>query len=105
MDNHLLRFQEKKFLFYDFETFNLNLHDSFNLPWQIAVKRVEVVNNNGIKKLITITNFVINSDINDNKGPCVKSLISWAFLDKYNPYDSEKLSEIAKDNTLIINIL
>ena len=47
MDNHLLRFQEKKFLFYDFETFNLNLHDSFNLPWQIAVKRVEVVNNNG----------------------------------------------------------
>ena len=41
MDNHLLRFQEKQFLFYDFETFNLNLHDSFNLPWQIGMIKVK----------------------------------------------------------------
>ena len=36
MDSHLIRFQQKKFLFLDFETFNLALHDSLNLPWQAA---------------------------------------------------------------------
>tara|TARA_R100000008_G_scaffold67884_1_gene44989 strand:+ start:8277 stop:8942 length:666 start_codon:yes stop_codon:yes gene_type:complete len=36
MDNHLIRFQEKKFLFLDFETFNVCLNDQFNLPWQAA---------------------------------------------------------------------
>ena len=37
MDNHLLRFQKKKFLFIDFETFNLNHHSDFNLPWQVGL--------------------------------------------------------------------
>tara|TARA_R100001463_G_scaffold136557_1_gene202252 strand:- start:950 stop:1615 length:666 start_codon:yes stop_codon:yes gene_type:complete len=41
MDSHLIRFQQKKFLFLDFETFNLALHDSFNLPWQVATIAVE----------------------------------------------------------------
>ena len=37
MDSHLIRFQDKKFLFLDFETFNLALHESLNLPWQAAL--------------------------------------------------------------------
>tara|TARA_Y100001938_G_C8094380_1_gene437168 strand:+ start:3118 stop:3783 length:666 start_codon:yes stop_codon:yes gene_type:complete len=52
MDSHLIRFQEKKFLFLDFETFNLALHDSLNLPWQAAVIYLET-KNNGNGKLIT----------------------------------------------------
>ena len=64
-----------------------------------------LLNNNGIKKLITITNYVVNKDIMDNKGPFVISLISSAFLDKNKPYASEKLSEIAKDITLMIKTL
>ena len=54
---------------------------------------------------MTIINFVKNKETNENKGPDVKSLISSAFFDKYKPYDSEKLSEIASESTLIINIL
>ena len=45
MDNHLIRFQEKKFLFIDFETFNLALHDSLNLPWQVAAIYIEAEDN------------------------------------------------------------
>ena len=45
MDSHLMRFQKKKFLFLDFETFNLALHDSFNLPWQVATIGIEPKNN------------------------------------------------------------
>ena len=41
MDSHLIRFQEKKFLFLDFETFNLNLNCEFNLPWQVATLLIE----------------------------------------------------------------
>ena len=41
MDNHLIRFQEKKLLFLDFETFNLNLNCEFNLPWQVATLFIE----------------------------------------------------------------
>ena len=51
MDSHLIRFQEKKFLFLDFETFNLALHDSLNLPWQAAAIYLET-KNNGNRKLI-----------------------------------------------------
>tara|TARA_R100001163_G_scaffold65538_1_gene63152 strand:- start:2911 stop:3576 length:666 start_codon:yes stop_codon:yes gene_type:complete len=43
MDEHLIRFQKKKFLFLDFETFNLALHDSVNLPWQVATILIETV--------------------------------------------------------------
>ena len=43
MDNHLIRFQKKKFLFMDFETFNVCLSDKFNLPWQVATILVETV--------------------------------------------------------------
>ena len=43
MDSHLIRFQEKKFLFLDFETFNLNLNNEFNLPWQVATLLIETV--------------------------------------------------------------
>jgi len=43
MDNHLIRFQKKKFLFMDFETFNVWLSDKFNLPWQVATILVETV--------------------------------------------------------------
>jgi len=43
MDNHLIRFQKKKFLFLDFETFNVCLSDKFNLPWQVATILVETV--------------------------------------------------------------
>ena len=52
MDSHLIRFQEKKFLFLDFETFNLNLNNEFNLPWQVATLYLET-RNNGNGKLIT----------------------------------------------------
>tara|TARA_R100001082_G_scaffold48047_3_gene25801 strand:+ start:9852 stop:10517 length:666 start_codon:yes stop_codon:yes gene_type:complete len=45
MDSHLIRFQEKKFLFLDFETFNLALHDSLNLPWQVATILIETSKN------------------------------------------------------------
>ena len=45
MDSHLIRFQEKKFLFLDFETFNLNLNNEFNLPWQVATLLIETVKN------------------------------------------------------------
>ena len=45
MDNHLIRFQKKKFLFLDFETFNLALHDSINLPWQVATILIETREN------------------------------------------------------------
>tara|TARA_R110002020_G_scaffold255944_2_gene469612 strand:- start:813 stop:1478 length:666 start_codon:yes stop_codon:yes gene_type:complete len=41
MDNHLIRFQKKKFLFLDFETFNVCLSDQFNLPWQAATILLE----------------------------------------------------------------
>jgi len=41
MDNHLIRFQKKKFLFLDFETFNVCLNDQFNLPWQAATILLE----------------------------------------------------------------
>tara|TARA_Y100000593_G_C4306210_1_gene335896 strand:- start:258 stop:923 length:666 start_codon:yes stop_codon:yes gene_type:complete len=43
MDNHLIRFQKKKFLFMDFETFNVCLSDKFNLPWQVATILIETV--------------------------------------------------------------
>tara|TARA_R110000851_G_scaffold108634_2_gene230115 strand:- start:2936 stop:3601 length:666 start_codon:yes stop_codon:yes gene_type:complete len=43
MDNHLIRFQKKKFLFLDFETFNVCLSDKFNLPWQVATIFIESV--------------------------------------------------------------
>jgi len=43
MDEHLIRFQKKKFLFLDFETFNLALHDSVNLPWQVATILIKTV--------------------------------------------------------------
>ena len=43
MDNHLIRFQKKKLLFLDFETFNVNLHSDFNLPWQTGLIFVETV--------------------------------------------------------------
>ena len=46
MDNHLIRFQKKKFLFLDFETFNVCLSDEFNLPWQVATILVETVEDN-----------------------------------------------------------
>ena len=46
MDNHLIRFQKKKFLFLDFETFNVCLSDKFNLPWQVATILVETVEDN-----------------------------------------------------------
>ena len=52
MDSHLIRFQEKKFLFLDFETFNLNLNNEFNLPWQVATLYLET-KSNGNGKLIT----------------------------------------------------
>lgn len=42
MDSHLIRFQKKKFLFLDFETFNVNLSSNFNLPWQAALIYLEV---------------------------------------------------------------
>ena len=45
MDNHLIRFQKKKFLFLDFETFNVCLSDKFNLPWQVATILTETVEN------------------------------------------------------------
>ena len=45
MDDHLIRFQKKKFLFLDFETFNLALHDSINLPWQVATILIETREN------------------------------------------------------------
>ena len=45
MDEHLIRFQKKKFLFLDFETFNLALHDSVNLPWQVATILIETKEN------------------------------------------------------------
>ena len=45
MDEHLIRFQKKKFLFLDFETFNLALHDSVNLPWQVATILIETREN------------------------------------------------------------
>lgn len=45
MDDHLIRFQKKKFLFLDFETFNLALHDSVNLPWQVATILLQVEEN------------------------------------------------------------
>lgn len=45
MDNHLIRFQKKKFLFMDFETFNVNLSDRFNLPWQVAAILIETEEN------------------------------------------------------------
>ena len=43
MDNHLIRFQKKKFLFLDFETFNVCLSDKFNLPWQVATILIETI--------------------------------------------------------------
>ena len=43
MDNHLIRFQKKKFLFMDFETFNVCLSDKFNLPWQVATILIETI--------------------------------------------------------------
>jgi DNA polymerase III epsilon subunit-like protein len=49
MDSHLIRFQKKKFLFLDFETFNLALHDSLNLPWQVATILMETKDNNNGK--------------------------------------------------------
>ena len=45
MDNHLIRFQKKKFLFMDFETFNVCLSDQFNLPWQVATILIETIEN------------------------------------------------------------
>jgi len=45
MDNHLIRFQKKKFLFMDFETFNVCLSDKFNLPWQVAIILIETIEN------------------------------------------------------------
>ena len=46
MDNHLIRFQKKKFLFLDFETFNVCLSDKFNLPWQVASILIETIEDN-----------------------------------------------------------
>ena len=46
MDNHLIRFQKKKFLFLDFETFNVCLSDKFNLPWQVATILIETIEDN-----------------------------------------------------------
>ena len=43
MDNHLIRFQKKKFLFLDFETFNVCLSDKFDLPWQVATILIETI--------------------------------------------------------------
>tara|TARA_R110002020_G_scaffold2759_1_gene12962 strand:- start:7358 stop:8023 length:666 start_codon:yes stop_codon:yes gene_type:complete len=43
MDNHLIRFQKKKLLFLDFETFNVNLHSDFNLPWQTGLIFLETI--------------------------------------------------------------
>ena len=45
MDEHLIWFHKKKFLFLDFETFNLALHDSVNLPWQVATILIETKEN------------------------------------------------------------
>ena len=45
MDNHLIRFQKKKFLFMDFETFNVCLSERFNLPWQVAAILIETEEN------------------------------------------------------------
>ncbi len=45
MDNHLIRFQKKKFLFMDFETFNVCLSDRVNLPWQVATILIETKEN------------------------------------------------------------
>jgi len=45
MDNHLIRFQKKKFLFMDFETFNVCLNDRINLPWQVATILIETKEN------------------------------------------------------------
>ncbi len=45
MDNHLIRFQKKKFLFMDFETFNVCLSERFNLPWQVACILIQTEEN------------------------------------------------------------
>ena len=41
MDSHLLRFQNKKNVFIDMETFNLCLSFQHNRPWQTAMLMVE----------------------------------------------------------------
>ena len=42
MDEHLLRFdKEKTFVFIDCETLNLCLNSCHNLPWQIAMIKVQ----------------------------------------------------------------
>tara|TARA_R110002012_G_scaffold81399_1_gene205946 strand:- start:2517 stop:3182 length:666 start_codon:yes stop_codon:yes gene_type:complete len=45
MDNHLIRFQKKKFLFMDFETLNVCLSERFNLPWQVAAILIQTEEN------------------------------------------------------------
>ena len=41
MDSHLLRFQNKKNVFIDLETFNLCLNFQHNRPWQVAMIKTE----------------------------------------------------------------
>ena len=74
-------------------------HDKFLKHFRFFIK------SNGNRKLTTMQNLVTSKENKDNSGPFVKSSVFSAFFDKYSPYDSEKLSEIAKDMTLTINIL
>lgn len=65
MDNHLIRFQKKKFLFIDFETFNVCLSDKFNLPWQVAtilIERVEGENGKLENKELSRSDFYLKWD-------------------------------------------
>jgi len=62
MDSHLMRFQKKKFLFLDFETFNLALHDSFNLPWQVATIAIEPKNNSNSPNITSKDDLYIKWD-------------------------------------------
>tara|TARA_R100000008_G_C3574615_1_gene164385 strand:- start:154 stop:792 length:639 start_codon:yes stop_codon:yes gene_type:complete len=57
MDEHLLRFDEEKTLvFIDLETFNLCLSFEHNLPWQVAMIKIEG------KKKVSEKNFFIKWD-------------------------------------------
>ena len=72
MDNHLIRFQKKKFLFMDFETFNVCLSDSFNLPWQVAAILVETEdgdNNSLVNKQRSVQDLYLkwNTDLKISK--------------------------------------
>ena len=60
-------------------------HDKFLNTFRL------LLNNNGIKKLITITNFVVNKDIIDNKGQIISM-----FVECYQCYQNQMLNVIQR---------